>query len=210
MRAITFKEIVDAVLFQAFDDTQRNYAKNWVNYRYTWICDSEEWTFTTSSSAAVGVTSGSNLVSGMPTDFGRPYALYHPTGYELAYLPEDEYEARYFQSAQPQYGIPEVFSQIGDQLVVGPASQETRSDYLLLYQRTPPLLVNDTDVPIIPAGYHQALVDGGRAEGFKYNPVPGLDGPLEESFQAAVTTMRKKYRRGVPHRRRQSPAYRPC
>jgi len=205
----TFKEIVDAVLLNAFDESQRVYAKQWVNTRYTWICDAEEWTFTTGS-ALVSVTSGSNLVTGLPTDFGRPYDLYRADGQQLAYLEQDEYEAIYSSSTSINVGLANVFSQIGDVLVVGPRSQETSSAYTLLYQKTVPLLAADSDVPVFPSGYHQALVDGGKAHGFKVNQVPQLDETLDQSFQAAVTTMRKKYRRGVPHQRKQSPAYRPC
>jgi hypothetical protein len=41
------------------------------------------------------------------------------------------------------------------------------ANYLLSYEQSATLLVNDSDVPNIPAGYHMALVHGAKAEGFK-------------------------------------------
>jgi hypothetical protein len=82
------------------------------------------------------------------------------------------------------------------------------ANYLLSYEQSATLLVNDSDVPNIPAGYHMALVHGAKAEGFKLSNVP-LAGSFEEDFQAAITVMSRKYlgnnRTGHP----QVPAYRP-
>lgn len=204
---MTFKEIQDAVLADAFAEGKRSDAKRWINFRYTWLFDVDEWTFT-QGSAVVTVTASSQLVSNLPSDFALAYTLYTSDGTPLTPLDYQEFQRQYYSTTSPQVGPPSAFSVLGSSIVVGPASNVTATDYLLLYEKTVTQLSNDSDVPVIPTGYHLALVHGAKAEGFKLTNVPLADS-FDADFQAAVTTMRRKYLRAIPHTQSQSPAYRP-
>lgn len=204
---MTFKQLQDAVLADAFAEAKRADVKNWLNFRYTWIFDVDEWTFT-QGTALVTVTSGSQAVTNLPSDFGLAYALYKSDGSPLEPVDYQTFQASYYSTTSPLSGPPEAFTVLGSSILVGPTSNETKADYSLAYEKTVTPLSADTDVPVIPSGYHLALVHGAKAEGFKLTNVPLADS-FDADFQAAVTTMRRKYLRSLPHNQAQSPAYRP-
>jgi hypothetical protein len=113
----------------------------------------------------------------------------------------------YIGTGNASTGLPEAYTVQGTTIYVGPTSSETSANYLLHYQKAPTLLVNDSDVPGIPAGYHLALVHGAKAEGFKLTNVP-LAAAFDADFQAAITAMQRKYVDASKPRVVQAPAYR--
>lgn len=204
---MTFVEIVNAVLADAFAEGKRDQAKNWVNNRYAWICALEEWSFL-KAAVAVTVTSGSMTVTGLPAALGPVIALLDQYGNPLE--PVRDYQTFYdrYTGASTSPGQPEAFTVIGASVLVGPASNFTGS-FTLIHEQVPVPLSADTDVPIIPAGYHMALVKGGKALGFRATNVP-LAAELDAEFRGDIDAMRGTYLTPIRDKQRQSPAYRPC
>jgi hypothetical protein len=204
---MTFVDIVDAVLADAFAESRRLDAQTWVNFRLAWIWDVADWTFADATDA-VTVTSGSQIVSGIAADIAVVYGMWRSDGTPL--MPIENYSdfaKLYVGTNNTAGGLPEAYTVLGTSVFVGPTSSETNSGYLLSYQKAPTLLVNDSDVPGIPAGYHLALVHGGKAEGFKLTNVP-LAQAFDADFQAAITAMQHKYLDASRPRVVQAPAYR--
>jgi hypothetical protein len=205
---VTFKEIQDATISKAFSEADRADVKRWINFRLAWIFDAADWTFT-KASVPVTVTANSQVVTQLPADFAVVMGMWNAEGVPLTPVDDyDDFASAYIGTSNTTTGKPAAFTVLGSQIFVGPTSSETSANYRLSYEQSATLLVNDSDVPNIPAGYHMALVHGAKAEGFKLSNVP-LAGSFEEDFQAAITVMSRKYlgnnRTGHP----QVPAYRP-
>lgn len=203
---MTFGDILTAVLADGIDPTRRGDAKNWVNNRYTWLCDLEEWSFL-KATTSVTVTSGSTVVTGLPANLGPVIGILDQYGNTLEAVRDNETFYQRYTGLAASVGQPEAFTVIGGSVLVGPASNYTGS-FQLLYEQVATLLVNDTDVPIIPAGYHMALVKGAKAEGFRITNVPLAD-QLDAEFRGDIDAMRSKYLTPIRDKQRQVPAYRP-
>lgn len=205
---MNFKAIQDAVLVDAFAEGKRAEAIKWINSRYSWLCDLESWTFM-QGTAAVTVTSGSQLVSNLPTDFGIAVGLIDQYGASLECLRDAaEFYSRYTNPSAPTTGQPEAYTVIGGSILVGPTANVTSTAFTLLYEKTAAALVNDSDTPIIPAGYHVALVHGGKAAGFRLTNIPLAD-QFDAEFRGHIDAMRAKYLTAMRDKQRQIPAYRP-
>lgn len=205
---MTFKEIVDQVLLESFDESDRMYAKGWVNARLGYIWDMDEWSFT-KGHATVAVTANSGTVTGLPADFGIATSLQRYDGSHLrGYEEWGEFADLYLGSANAQTGIPAAFTVQGGVITVGPVSNETNAAYILGYEKAPTVLVNDSDIPAIPQQYHLALVHGGKAEGLTLRSVLLAD-PFEHMFDQAIQRMARKYLTEVRGAVHQTPAYRP-
>lgn len=203
-----FKELQDAVLTDGFAESDRGSVKNWINTRLGQIWDMNEWTFTYGAEN-VTVTANSNLITALPDDFVIAIDVFRSTGETLEGIEEYRtFARRYLGTANASAAIPEAYSVIGGQMFVGPTSSETDDSYLLIYEKAPTLLVNDTDVPAIPEQYHQTLVYGGKAEGFTSKVVLLADS-FEALYQQGITAMTRKYLSAVRGSAHQTPAYRP-
>lgn len=225
---MTYKQIQDAVLLNTFDESQRTSVKDWINTRYTWLCDLADWSFMRAV-ANVTVTNGTTAVSGVPADLGVANALVDQYGARLEKITNPEvFVHRYLGipifTGQPEaftvFGSPATFDggQFGDGdfgggeglIAVGPTSNVTSAAFKLLYERAVPTLVADADVPILPAGYHMGLAVGARALGCRMNGMTAEAGDMDGEFRGTIDSMRAKYLRPVRDRTGQSPAYRPC
>lgn len=194
MSAMTFKQIQDAVIADAFDESKRADVKNWISFRHAWLWDLAEWTFR-DGTATVTFTAGSQIVGGMPTDFRIALALYNGTGVPLTAMRDQrDFLDRYNANAQPGNGTPEAFTVVGSQILVGPNGDG--SSGILLYEKARPSLVNDSDTTGLPDGYDVALVHGGKAEGFKLANVPLWQG-FDDDFTAAANALQRNYLTGV-------------
>jgi hypothetical protein len=203
---MTFLEIVNAVLADAFGESKRADAKTWTNFRLAWVYDIADWSFSYGTDA-VTVTAGSQVVSSLPTDFAVALGMWNAEGSPLALMGYNDFADSYLGTSNNASGRPEAYAVLGTTVFVGPTSSETNAGYLLSYQKAQTALVGDTDVPGIPAGYHLALVHGAKAEGFKLTNVP-LAQSFDADFQAAITAMQRKYLVASKPRVAQSPAYR--
>lgn len=193
---MTYLEIVNAVLADAFAESKRASAKQWVTFRYNWLWDLEDWTFAKGTDA-VTVTSGSQVVSGVATDFSTALGLYDARGNPLTPVRDyRDFAAMYVGTDNAATGTPEAFTVVGSSIFVGPTSNETSSGYLLVHEKIATPLVNDGDVPNIPLGHHLSLVHGAKAEGFKLSNI-SLAADFDADFQADVQVMQRKYKSNI-------------
>lgn len=202
-----FISIQNAVIADAFGESKRADVKQWINFRLGWMWDVDEWTFKMGTDL-VTVTTGSQAVTSVPTDFATALAIYKSDGAPLEAVTEPrEFYRRYYNATSTSTGEPEAFTVIGSSIFVGPTSSVTKTDYQLVYEKAPTLLSANSDVPAIPAQYHMALVHGGKAEGLKLMNIP-LWESFDQDFQAAITAMRRQYLVGIRGASEQFGAYR--
>lgn len=205
---MTFLEIVDAVLLNLFDEADRANAKNWVNLRYGWLLAMEEWSFLNATDA-VTVTAGSQIVTGVASDFGMAVGMWDSDGAPLkAYQDWRGFLDRYNSGLDSNTGKPEAFTVVGSQILVGPTPTTTDTGFLLAYQREAAAMSADADVPVIPALFHRSLVSAGRAEGMKERHNPAWR-EVEQNFLASIDAMRRRYLVGARQTGEQIPAFRP-
>jgi hypothetical protein len=206
MSAIPFKGLQDAVLADAFDESKRADAKTWINFRHAWLWDLAEFDFRFGS-AAVTFTANSQIVSGLPTDFHVALALYDSQGCPVLPVRDVRQFFDGFNTNLPQGSTsPSAFTVVAGQILVGPAGDG--SSGLLVYEKSKPSLVNDTDTTGLPDGYDLALVHGGKAEGFKLANVP-LWQAFDADFTAAANALQRNYMTGIRGQVGQLGAYRP-
>lgn len=157
MAGMTFLEIQTAVMGTRFDDSQRGDIKTWINDAY-WACwTQEEWTFKYATDT-VSVTNGSTAVTGVATDVVSVRAFSRGDGETLDSVTQADYQRLYYNPRSPWTGRPDVYTVINGSVFVGPASNETASDYQITYEKEYQALVNDGDVPMIPAGAHEGIL----------------------------------------------------
>jgi hypothetical protein len=203
---MTFKAIQDAVIDKAFNESDRANVKNWIVFRHAWLWDLCEWQFKFGT-ATVTFTANSQIVGSLPTDFLTAITLYDTNGIPVAPVRDfrtffDTFNA----NLQNGSGSPEAFTVLDSQMFVGPAGDGTTG--LLVYEKSKPALVNDTDTTGLPDGYDLALVHGGKAEGFKLANVPLWQG-FDEDFTAAANAMQRQYLTSIRGQVGQMGAYRP-
>lgn len=205
--SLTYKPIVDAVLKNAFRESVRSEAQQWVQARHAWLWDLEEWTFR-EGSATVTFTANSQVVGSVPADFRAAVGVYDANGAPLRpYKDYTDFYDRYNTTANPGAGTPEAYTVYGGQLLVGPRGDG--SSGLLLYEKSKPTLATDGDATGLPDGYDLALVHGGKAEGFKLKTIPIWQG-FDDDFTAFANAMRRNYLTAVRESgARQLGAYRP-
>jgi hypothetical protein len=146
-------------------------------------------------------------VGSMPSDFHIALGLYTSTGAPVRAVRDtrrfyDSYNANLSNGT----GTPEAFTVVGSQLLVGPAGDG--SSGVLVYEKSKPTLVNDSDTTGLPDGYDLALVHGGKAEGFKLSNIPLWQG-FDEDFTAASNALQRNYLTGVRGQVGQFGAFRP-
>lgn len=203
---MTYGQIQNAVIKNAFDETDRADVKNWIQFRHAWLWDLEEWTFRFAT-ATVTFTSGSQTVASVPADFRHAIALYDANGSPIAPVRDtrlffDSYNA----NLQNGSGSPSVFTVLAGQIFVGPDGDGSAG--VLVYEKSKPALVNDGDLTGLPDGYDVALVHGGKAEGFKLANVPLWQG-FDDDFTAAANAMRRNYLTAIRGQLGQFGAHRP-
>lgn len=205
--SMSYVQIQNAVLADGFAEAKRSDAKNWIQFRHAWLWDLEEWTFRFGT-ATVTFTSGSQTVAGLPSDFKTALGLYTSTGDPVRPIRDiREFLNAYNANLQNGSGTPEAFTVVGETMLVGPAGDGTSG--LLLYEKSKPALVNDTDTTGLPDGYDLALVHGGKAEGFKLANVPLWSG-FDDDFTAAANALRRNYLNSIRGDSAQLGAFRPA
>ncbi len=189
---ITFKEIQDAVLSDRFSEAKRADAKRWINYRYARIWAQEGWSFKMVL-ANPSIASGASSATLASLGLHRIESVWDSTtlggGYNreiFADRPEDFH--RYATTVGGRgYG----FTVIGDTLLLD--RPVTAATSLIVYGEkvfTP--LVNDSDVPLIPEGFHDILVHGGSSEGLRNENDPTWQG-FEQDYNAGLLDLKAGY-----------------
>ena len=186
---LTFGDIVSEVQRLRFSSQQTTSIQHWVNDRYAALWGADEWIFKYGKSN-VTVTTGSNLVTDLPDDFGMALGMWRADGYPLRWVAPRDFENLYQGSTDT--GGPNFFTVINQVIMVGPSSNETSSSYLLLYEKRMTPLVADSDVPAIPTQCHYLLVVGALYLGLMlYNDFTFQF--VEQQWQQGIAEMRQEW-----------------
>jgi hypothetical protein len=165
-RSVNFLQLQTAVMGTRFDESQRGDVRRWINATYWRVWTLEEWTFRYATES-VTVTTGSKNVTGLTgRRRDRPFVpAWRRRRHHVARA--DRLPALY-NDPRVGTGLPEAYTIINGVVSVGPASSETASDYLIVYEKEYTALANDGDTPLLPAGCHEdVLVFGAIARGLK-------------------------------------------
>jgi hypothetical protein len=202
---MTFKEIQDAVLTDRFAELKRAEVKNWINSRYGRLWAMEPWSFKlgiVESPVLSGVTSLSMSALG----FQRLHAIYGDYGSGLGYRRLDSDRPEDFHLwALARNGRTVSFTVIGDAIMLDQGSSAGQTLTLLGERKWAPL-VDDTDVPLIPAEFHWGLVHGATSEGLRIENDPTWQG-AEQDWQANINDLRLSYLTNVMGYSDSSPAW---
>jgi hypothetical protein len=201
---MNFGEILDAVLQDGLDPDRRASAEEWVRFRHAWIWGAANWTF---KQATGSITFTANQqVAVAPSDLHAVFAIYDATGSPLRAIRDLRQFYDSYNTLSGASGQPEAYTVVDGTVVIGPEGDGTTG--LIVYQKTRPALVNDTDATGLPDGFDLALVHGGKAEGFKMTNIP-LAANFDADFTAAVTALENDWLEAVKETGGQSGAYRP-
>lgn len=205
--ALTYRQIVDAVLADGFNESKRASAQTWVQARHSWLWGAEEWTFRFSPPTAVTFTANASTVNlGSITDLHAVVALYTANGDPVPGIRDfREFFDTYNTSAATGTGTPEAYTVVNSTIYVGPKGDGSAG--LLVYEKSKPTLSADDSVTGLPDGYDLALVHGAKAEGFKLTNVPLWQG-FDEDFNAHLNALRRDYLNKVREQGQQFGAYR--
>lgn len=163
----TFLELQTAVMGTRFDESQRGDVKTWINDAYWQAWTQEEWIFRVATDTVI-VTANSNVVTGLATDVANVRSLQRSDGVSLDSMDPTDFERRYNSPSSTFTGTPEAYTVINGVVYVGPTSNVSASDYLMVYEKEYTALSADGDVPALPTGCHEGiLVFGAIATGLQ-------------------------------------------
>lgn len=189
--SMTYLQMQNAVLADAFAESRRADAKTWLQWRHAALWDSRDWTFKYGTSASVSFD-GTQTLANIPTDFKEVVALYDENGDQLRMIrsPAAFYDL-YNPNVSDGSGAAEAFTVVDAAVILGPTPTNTGTGYLV-YKKLRPTLSADGDLTGLPDGYDLALVHGAKAEGFRLANIPLWQG-FEEVFNGAVGVLEAAY-----------------
>lgn len=188
--SLTYVAIQNAVLANAFDEIRRADAQTWIQGRHAWLWDAEQWEFRKAKASLV-FTVNQQQVASPPTDLRHPLAVYDSNGNPLRDLTPRDFLDRYVATTS---GTPEAYTLLNGALLIGPIGDGTTGT--ILYEKSKPMLVNDSDTTGLPDAYDLALVHGAKAEGFKLSNIPLWQG-FDDDFTAYYNAMKRDYLAGI-------------
>lgn len=193
--AMSYADLKKTVL-QLAHMTDLGLAEIFIGDAYEIIWSADEWTFRREI-VNVNVVANTQAVSGLPSDLGLVNGVWRGhvgDGQRLIYQPPDVFVNRWSNNnvAIVQPGPPFEYTVIDDDVLVGPAANETASDYSLMHFKRFTPLVEDVDVPALPLGTHMAIAYAAAATGlvsendFFFQFCDGR-------YQARLEAMRREY-----------------
>jgi hypothetical protein len=202
---LTFLQMQNMVLEDAFPEGKRTDAKAWIVDAHTEIWDADNYVF---KSTIVPASVVNGLLTA-PADLADVFALYDQYGARLRpYYDVAQFYDHYNANVIGQTAIPEAFCVVGLNVAVEPHSAGTVAGFQLAYKKSKPNLVSDTDLSGLPDGYDLALVHGGKAIGFTMINNPFAD-DFYAKFIAKKQQLRDAYLSGIDQVGDQMPAFRP-
>lgn len=203
---MNFGEILDSVCSDGIDATRRTSAKEWVKARHAWIWGAANWTFK-ETTGSITFTANQQAASA-PADVQAVFAIYNSGGDPLrAFRDLRRFYALYNTLGGVSASTPEAYTVVNGQIIIGP--QGDGSTGMIVYQKTKPALVNDSDATGLPDGFDLALVHGAKAEGFKLTNAPALAAVFDANYEAAVLALQNDWLENVLETGEASGAYRP-
>jgi hypothetical protein len=188
---VTFLELQNAVLERFSDANARPNAKRWINLFGAALYHLESWTFRLATDDVTTAVASID-VTGEVADIDEVIGVWSHVGDRLRPLsPGTFYENYQPGVAVGESGTPEAYTVLDGQLQVGPAASEVAT-YRLLYMRRWTELVEDTDVPDFPAGFHWMLAAGAMAVGQAHSQDP-MAALLDPVVSNGVQALRQDY-----------------
>jgi hypothetical protein len=188
---MTFKEIQDAVLDDRFSESKRARVKQDINYRYWRIWSQEAWTFK-NGIFTFSLPAGTSTVTLASLGIQRLDTVWDASTFSTSYgelladRPED-----FYKWASGVGGRTASFTVVGDTIRFDRAPTVT-TDFVAVGELLWEELVNDNDVPLLPAGSHKILVHGAVSEGLRTENDPTWQA-AEQDFQAGLIDLQKGY-----------------
>lgn len=187
---MTFGELQAAVTADAFPASQDSDVRRWINVAYGAFWNyTPAWTFTLGEDT-VTATGGDNEITDLPDDFQAAVGLYRHDGCKLSPVGYPTF-VRCYLTDDPPSGDPVEYAVYNGAVKVGPRPAAD-GEYRLLYEKKLTPLLESQEVPAIPAEYHQALVDGARAEGLLL-PDPDRAGVFQARFDRQMAAASVRY-----------------
>ena len=191
----TFVELQNDVIEGHLKEAQRDKVKKAINSRYGIVWALHDWTFRHGSAAAT-VTNGSSTLTTSATDVGPVRGVLDQDGRPIVRVEEKDFENLYHDD-HTITGRPTHYTVVSGPpspvLKVGPQPEETRTDWVLLYDKAFSKLTNDTDVPLLPEEFHESiLVNGPRGEMLTDEQDPTAD-TFEALYTTAIQAMEREY-----------------
>jgi hypothetical protein len=194
---VTFDEIVDEVLGTRFDESQRTFAKNWVNARLlkVWNTPGVRWEFVYTRDEALAVTASAASLD-LDAIVGTVEDVYDDDGNPLLELSKREYDEGAYSTTSS--GTPTAYTVVGRQLLLYPTPSASKT-FKFTYNRRPYHLDDSGDVVVGPMSddddtppwndsYHHILVPGGVAAGLLYENDPAF-AAFEQEFTDELDAM---------------------
>lgn len=192
----SFLEIQNNVLalISKSDATTRNRVKNWINMGYYDFVLREQWPFrettgTITTSAGTQEYSLASNFSDIDENNITSVAIQGASARKLNYIPYNQLRVTQPDYDQEGQGLPEKYYIKGDNIGFWPQPGDTYSvsvDYHKLLTE----LSADSDEPIIPVGYREALVQYGLAKEHDYNTDPDLAIKAMNEYEQIITKAR--------------------
>lgn len=183
--------ITNGVIRFGFDATDP--ITDWVNEAQTEFVDSFNWPFMYGTSAGV-LTIGNNTVP-VPTDFGVARNFFYKstdqvTAYPVSYRPQlsvEDYERNLTETGYPRWWVA-----AANTISVFPLP-DAAYPFQLDYEKDTVVLTTGTDVPVIPAKYHYALVRGAAAIGLETDNQEERAATQYEKFRSIIDQAISRY-----------------
>jgi len=160
---------------------------NWINAEYRELCSRQSWPFLETSTTVAG--------AGAISDVRFVQTVVHTTEARLLTFMDRRVLAETFADLTAA-GDPSYWFLENDILKTYPV---TTDDLAVRYVKIPAKLAAGTDEPIVPDAYHEIIVDGAVARGYKDAENWEAYGPMRQELERAIGIMvTAEMRRGAP------------
>lgn len=191
----TFADCVNEALSFGFNDgpqVNRGRIQNWINEAQRQLARQVE-------APEFQEAHTYNLEAGvwelpLPTDFLRVQDIWYPEQ-EARLRPVD---LQQFNMTNPQViqGVPSIYSLYKNNLLIFPAPQAGGETLVMHYIKQPPVLVNETDVPLLNEAYLHLLVDYAVCRAFEgeddYEAAQQFQGRFQRDLAAYATDVQER------------------
>jgi hypothetical protein len=186
--ALTWKQIIDRVLMNAFNESDRIYAKEWATSYYEQTWGLVDWPFKVTELSVLTVTGGDQTPL-MPGDMESIIELMDDNHAPLREITQEAFDAGGYSDPNSS-GKPGIYWMQGGQVVLGPTPDATYS-YYVRYERA--VCHRDSAGNIVAGaptgdsdylfwdGYEYLIVFGARAMGKLLTNNPTYDGDQERA-----------------------------
>jgi hypothetical protein len=204
---VTYKELVDATMFDRWQENKRTAVERWVRLRHAYVFSYADWPFRRRGPEEVTADAGPSLdltfgisarpatIRGITDDQGDPLQNVERRAFLMEFAENDQGRPWAYSVVDEVTGDPKG---LGKRIYWGPPNDTTRTMKISSTLRLCHLnaagelvdgnLSSNDDRPIWPEDFDDLLIVGAAATGMKFEADPGWR-PLEDDFQRHLTVM---------------------